>query len=119
MHRSRSAVTASLSVALATIVGVTGAVVCSGSRALAEEAADAPTASMSVNTATKTFIHRKDYDELQDQKFLHEHMDAKGQVRPDLEQKGLEHIRKMKTAPSIGAKVSSAPASAPTSDPKN
>jgi hypothetical protein len=119
MRRPRSAVTASLSVALATMVGVTGAVVCSGSRALAEDAADAPTASMSVNTATKTFVHRKDYDELQDKKFLQEHMDAKGQVRPDLEQKGLEHIREMKTAPSIGAKVSSVPAAAPTSIPKN
>jgi len=101
------------------MVGVTGAVVCSGSRAHAEEATDAPTASMSVNTATETFVHRKDYDEGQDQKFLQEHMDANGQIRPDLEQKGLEHIREMKTAPSIGAKVSSAPASAPTSDPKN
>jgi len=119
MRRPRFAVTASLGVTLATIVGVTGAVVSSGSRAFAEGASDAPTASMSVNTATKTFVHRKDYDELQDQKFLQEHKDTKGQVRPDLEQKGLEHIREMKTAPSIGAKVSSAPASAPTSDPKN
>jgi len=118
MRRPRSAVTASLSVVLAAIVGVSGGVMCSGSRALAQEAADAPTASMSVNTATKTFVHRKDYDEAQDQKFLQEHRDAKGQVRPDLEQKGLEHIREMKTAPSVGAKVS-APASGQTSDPKN
>jgi hypothetical protein len=74
---------------------------------------------MSVNTATKTFVHRKDYDETLDQKFLQEHMDSKGQVRPDLEQKGLENIRQMKMAPSIGGKVSSAPASSATSAPKN
>lgn len=119
MRRPRTAVTASLGVALATMVGVTGAVVCSGTRALAEGPSDAPTASMSLNTATKTFVHRKDYDERMDQEFLQQHMDSRGQVRPDLEQKGIAHIRQMKTAPSIGAKVSSAPASASTSVPKN
>jgi len=119
MRGSRTAVTASLSVALATMVGVTGAVVCSGSRALAEGPSGVPTASMSLNTATKTFVHRKDYDERMDHEFLQHHMDSKGQARPDLEQKGIEHVRQMKTAPSIGAKMSSAPASAASSVPKN
>lgn len=119
MRRPRTAVTASLGVVLAAMVGVTGAVVCSGSRALAEGPSDAPTASMSLNTATKTFVHRKDYDERMDHEFLQQHMDSKGQVRPDLEQKGIAHIRQMKTAPSIGAKMSSAPASAASSVPNN
>ena len=119
MHRPRIAVTASLGVALATIVGVTGAVVCSGSRALAEGGSDVPTPSMSLNTKTKTFVHRKDYDERMDQQFLEQHMDSKGRVRPDLEQKGIEHVQQMKTAPSIGAKMATAPASASSSAPKN
>jgi hypothetical protein len=118
MHRPRIAVTASLGVARATIVGVTGAVVCSGSRALAE-GSDVPTPSMSLNTKTKTFVHRKDYDERMDQQFLEQHMDSKGQVRPDLEQKGIDHVRQMKIAPSIGAKMATAPASASSSAPKN
>lgn len=118
MHRPRIAVTASLGLALATIVGVTGAVMCSGSRALAE-GADVATPSMSLNTKTKTFVHRKDYDERMDQQFLEQHMDSKGQVRPDLEQKGIEHVRQMKMAPSIGAKMATAPASASSSAPKN
>jgi hypothetical protein len=118
MQRPRIAVTASLGVALATIVGVTGAVVCSGSRALAE-GSDVPTPSMSLNTKTKTFVHRKDYDERMDQQFLEQHMDSKGQVRPDLEQKGIDHVRQMKIAPSIGAKMATAPASASSSAPKN
>ena|SRR5271166_6187484 len=117
MRLPGSAVTASLSMALATMLGVSGAVVCSGSRALAQGAAVVPTVSMSVNSATKTFVHRKDYDERMDQEFLQRHMDSTGQVRPDLEQQGLDHIRQMKTAPSIGAKVSSAPAAAATSAP--
>ena len=119
MHRPRIAITASLGVALATIIGVTGAVVCSGSRALAEGGTDVSTPSMSLNTKTKTFVHRKDYDERMDQQFLEQHMDSKGQVRPDLEQKGIEHIRQMKTAPSIGAKMATTPASASSSAPKN
>ena len=98
MRRPRTAVTASLGVVLAAMVSVTGAVVCSGSRALAGGPSDAPTASMSLNTATKTFVHRKDYDERMDHEFLQQHMDSKGQVRPDLEQKGIAHIRQMKTA---------------------
>ena len=118
MHRPRIAVTASLGVALATIISVTGAVVCSGSRALAE-GADVPTPSMSLNTKTKTFVHRKDYDERMDQQFLEQHMDSQGRVRPDLEQKGIEHVRQMKTAPSIGAKMATTPASASSSTPKN
>lgn len=117
MRLPRSAVSASLSMALATMLGVTGAVLCSGSLALAQGASGVPTVSMSVNTATKTFIHRKGYDEQMDQEFLQRHMDSSGQVRPDLEQQGLDHIRQMKTAPSIGAKVSSAPAAAATSAP--
>jgi len=118
MHRPRIALTASLGVALATIIGVTGAVVCSGSRVLAE-GADVPTPSMSLNTKTKTFVHRKDYDERMDQQFLEQHMDSQGRVRPDLEQKGIEHVGQMKTAPSIGAKMATTPASASSSAPKN
>jgi hypothetical protein len=117
MRLPRSGVAASLSMALATMLGVSGAVVFSGSPALAQGAASVPTASLSVNTATKTFIHRKGHDEQMDQEFLQRHMDSNGQVRPDLEQQGLDHIHQMKTAPSIGAKVSSAPAAAATSAP--
>ena len=117
MRRPRNAATAALGVALATIV--TGGIMCSGSRALADPSpGGASSASMSVNTKTKRFVHRKDYDERLDQEFLEKHMDSSGQVRPDLEQKGLEHIQTMKVAPSIGTKVSSGPSSASTSVPK-
>jgi hypothetical protein len=74
MRRPRTAATAALGVALATIV--TGTIICSGSRALADPSpGGASSASMSVNTKTKRFVHRKAYDERLDQEFLEKHMD--------------------------------------------
>lgn len=55
--------------------------------------------------------------ELQQEKFLHEHSDATGQVRPDLWQAGIDHVHQMKVAPALGAHPPTAagsPSSAPT-----
>jgi Rieske Fe-S protein len=117
MPRPRNALTAAL--ALATVVGITGVITCTASRALADPSSPGgvDASSMTVNTKTKTFVHMKDYNDRMNQEFINKHMDSNGMVRPDLEQQGLDHIRTMKTAPSLGAKVSgatSAPASNPT-----
>jgi hypothetical protein len=116
MHRSRNALTAAL--ALATVVGITGAITCTASRALADPSTPGgvDASSMTVNTKTKTFVHMKDYNDRMNQEFINKHMDSNGMVRPDLEQQGLDHIRTMKTAP-LGAKVSTGAASAPSSNP--
>lgn len=42
--------------------------------------------------------------QLQNERFLKEHTDASGKLRPDLWRKGVEHQQHMKVAPYIGAK---------------
>jgi hypothetical protein len=55
--------------------------------------------------------------ELTRKEFNRQHSDATGTVRPDLQRKGIEHVHRMKVAPSIGVVPEAAPSSAATTPP--
>jgi hypothetical protein len=100
MRRPRSAVTASLGVALAMLVGTTGAVVCSGSRALADPSSGGGqdlSADKSGEGSAKLEMKK-----MQQQEFLRKHSDASGKPRPDLWREGIEQQKKMQIAPYPG-----------------
>lgn len=98
MRLPRSAVTASLSIALATMLGVTGAVVCSGSVALADPSSAGTRPARPVGGESVKVHLRK----MQQQEFLREHSDASGKARPDLWRAGVEQQKQMQVAPYIG-----------------
>ncbi|HZC45458.1 MAG TPA: hypothetical protein VE243_03220 [Candidatus Acidoferrum sp.] len=115
MRWPRRAVTASLSVAFATMLGVTGAVVCSGSRALADPSSVGTPDSPPQKNEGSIKRHMR---EMQQKEFLREHSDASGKPRPDLWREGVEQQKKMQVAPYVGwhASADSAKKSPPTTD---
>jgi hypothetical protein len=107
-----------LGVALATMVGVTGAVVCSGSRAFADpSSAGGQDSSVDKSVEGSAKVHMR---QMQQQEFLREHSDASGNPRPDLWRAGVEQQKKMQVAPYVGwhphPSSDSAKKSSPTAD---
>lgn len=86
------------------------------SLALAQSAEPSAQSSPAAQGKSHGLLGEQKMRQLQRKEFLREHSDSTGQVRPDLELKGIQHMHQMKVAPSLGAH-STAPSPAPSPAP--